>query len=365
LQLSGKDFKHILVIGSIGIGNLLMFRPVLTVLRQRLPHAKITLLVLKRGFAEVFTGDPLVDKVQVADFRDYPGLMKKIGLVRDLRRSKFDLTITSFPANRLEYNALAFLTGAPQRVAHLYSRKRLASLSFLQNVRVPVVLGIHDVEQNYNLLEPFGWREANVRLTVEMPLSDQETAFGADFLRQLRCDMTRPVVGVHPGSSEEHQMIYKRWPIAHFAALIDRLQAERCAQVLVFAGPGEEALVQAIVDTCKQKPVIVQGLRLRQAAGIISQCRMFITNDSGLMHIAVARQVPTVAIFGPTDHVRTAPYGPAHRVVRKGLECSPCWILKDVGYRQPCLYPTRRCLEGLAVDDVINTVAECLRKNTV
>ena len=117
MQLSGKDFKHILVIGSIGIGNLLMFRPVLAVLRQRLPHAKITLLVLKRGFAEVFAGDPLVDEVRVVDFRDYPGLMKKIGLVRDLRRYKFDLTITSFPANRLEYNALAFLTGAPYRVA--------------------------------------------------------------------------------------------------------------------------------------------------------------------------------------------------------------------------------------------------------
>ena len=114
-------------------------------LRERYRQAKITALVLKRGFAELLENERLVDDVLVLDTSRRYAVPTWLKFLRVLRRRGPDLALTTFPANRVEYNVLAFLSKAPVRVAQKYPRKRWRTLSFLQNVRVPLQLGLHAV----------------------------------------------------------------------------------------------------------------------------------------------------------------------------------------------------------------------------
>jgi len=89
---------------------------------------------------------------------------------------------------------------------------------------------------------------------------------------------------------------------------------------------------------------------------------LFITNDSGLMHVACAMKVPTVAIFGPTDPAATAPLGVQHIIVKKDFPCQPCWPIELYGNRPKCKYtPPYRCLLDLSVEEVFEATKVLLQ----
>jgi heptosyltransferase-2 len=83
---------------------------------------------------------------------------------------------------------------------------------------------------------------------------------------------------------------------------------------------------------------------LRQAMSIIERCHLFVTNDSGLMHVAAALDVPLVAIFGSTNPLTTGPKGSKSRIVRVPMDCSPCL--------KPQCPEDHRCMEAITVDQV-------------
>jgi ADP-heptose:LPS heptosyltransferase len=113
-----------------------------------------------------------------------------------------------------------------------------------------------------------------------------------------------------------------------------------------------------VVSRIGQFALSVEGLTLRQTAALIARCKMFVSNDSGLMHVAALSGVPTVGVFGPTDDTRTAPWGKGHLVVRKKMECCPCWTAAHVGVRQACRYGDFRCLRDLTPEEVFNRICK-------
>jgi len=190
-------------------------------------------------------------------------------------------------------------------------------------------------------------------------LSDQEIQFGETYLKEQNLYPGKTLVGIHPGSSTEHMMIHKRWPSARFSELTDNLENHN-AKVLIFGGPEEEELMEQVKQSCSSSPLIIKGLTIRETASVIRQCSLFISNDSGLMHIAVSMNVKTIGIFGPTDHVRTAPYGKRHKVVRKG---EPSWKLEDVGFRSGSIEEASGKMEDVSVNDVLRAAEELLEAN--
>ena len=128
-------------------------------------------------------------------------------------------------------------------------------------------------------------------------------------------------------------------------------------KIIIFGGKDEIELVDVILENMKESPINVVGkTSLRQTAALIEKCKIFISNDTGPMHIAAAMGVPVVAIFGPTNFYRTSPFGKQHIIVKSDLPCVPCYR----GGNAKC--DEIRCLKLISVDDVLNAVESLITK---
>jgi heptosyltransferase-2 len=119
----------------------------------------------------------------------------------------------------------------------------------------------------------------------------------------------------------------KCWPPSRFAELANQLQAQWDADVILFGAAGETDVSSAIASEMKRAPIDLTGkTNVADLPALLSQCHIFIGNDSGAMHVAAAVGLPAVAIFGPTDPFGTAPVTPRHTIVRQQPYCSPCFL---------------------------------------
>ena len=157
-------------------------------------------------------------------------------------------------------------------------------------------------------------------------------------------------MGVNPGA---YFGSAKRWLSDRFAELLDRLIERNDADVVIFGASSELQLAQSIESLMRRQPLILSGkTTLAELIAMISICDLFITNDSGPMHLAVAVQVPTLAIFGPTDEIATGPLSPTAVLIKKRVECSPC-LLRECPI-------DHRCMTRISVDEVYAQAVQML-----
>jgi len=163
-----------------------------------------------------------------------------------------------------------------------------------------------------------------------------------DFLRKFIPEKEKTMIGIAPGATYGPA---KRWLPDRFAAVADKLNEHLSSQGIILGGKADGEVAQEVQKMAQTKLINLAGkTTLREAIYLISQCRLFISNDSGLMHIAGALNIPTIALFGSTNPVTTAPAGNKSIIVRKEVSCSPC--LKEI-----C--PTDfRCMKQISVEDV-------------
>ena len=139
-----------------------------------------------------------------------------------------------------------------------------------------------------------------------------------------------------------------------FAAIGDRVAVHFEAQVLLFGGPKERELVDHVASLMTTAPItFAEALTIRQFAALVEQCNLFITNDTGPMHIAAAMQTPTVALFGPGDHIRFQPLEPIHTTIRHHVPCNPC-----KQFTNKC--KNNICMKLITVDEVWEVVCRKL-----
>jgi len=347
----------VIVVSLSGIGNTLLFTPVLKNLKKTFPNSNVTVLVLDHTFGEVINGNPYVD--EILTFENAKSIPARIKFVLSLRKRKFDVSITAFPSNRIEYNLLAFLIGAKKRITHSYSVGYLRTLAFLQNVRVPAVLGIHDVEQNLKLLRPLGITET-WNSNPSTWLSDNDRQYADDFLVQHGIENRDLIIGIHPGSSKG--MLSKRWPEERFAQVNDILYENYNVKIILFVGPDEIEIIYRIQRLAKSDPVIARDNTLKQTAAIIERCSLFIDTDSCLGHIAAAMGVPTITIFGPSNPKRTIPYGNKSVILQSDLLCVPCYRYPFYKTNSKIKCKTMDCLKEISVEDVLDAVDKQMRR---
>jgi lipopolysaccharide heptosyltransferase II len=159
-------------------------------------------------------------------------------------------------------------------------------------------------------------------------------------------------IGINPGADRPE----KRWSPENHAILADRLSELRGAKIFVFGGPGEEHLAYRIEKAMNHPITNLAGkLSLNELAYVISRLDLFVTNDSGPMHIAAAVKTPVVALFGPEDPVYTKPYTSPdlYRIVQKGLSCRPCT-------NKRCDRPV--CMGSIKPEDVLQACLELLAR---
>jgi ADP-heptose:LPS heptosyltransferase len=336
-----------LIISLSGIGNTIMYTPALRALRKKFPRSQIDFLVRKKTFGEVLENNDEVDNILVFE---NGGMLKKIFNLFKLFKTRYDVSIINFPSRSYLINLFSFFVFAKTRLGHSYNG---FNLSFLQNKRIKANPNIHDIEQDLELLKLIG-----ITYSKEdcMPSIKCQSHYGDEFFAKNKLRNNDFIIGIHAGSSTDNNFKFKRWGIEKFGELCNKLIDKHNAKIIFFGGPDEIELKRKLNGLINEKGFII-NTDVKGGVSVVRKCRLFITNDSGPMHFAAASGVRTVALFCPTSHIRTRPYGDRNIVIRKNY----C----DHGFGYPFKSTSSKlidndCLEKISSEEVYNRIKKYL-----
>jgi len=324
----------ILVRSTNWVGDAVMSLPSLRWIRRRFPEAEIV-VAARPWVADLYRGETAIDRV--LPYEGKPGAggwAAKWRFARVLRSERFDWAILL--QNAFEAALLARVAGIPRRVG--YDRDGRGWL-LTDPIPVPRRGEIPRHERFYylELLRRAGLAPEQAEEPDAIRLEGAGAARQAGEAALRRLSIRPPVVGVSPGAAYGGA---KRWLPEHFAEAAGRLAASLGGSVALFGSAAERGVCATIASAigaagCPAH-VLAGSTTLGQFIELAAACRLFLTNDSGAMHIASALGVPTVAIFGSTDHEATGPTGPLARVVREPVDCSPC-LLRECPIDHRCM----------------------------
>lgn len=306
----------VLILPLYGIGDTLMTTPAIEVLKKSIDCWIVNLCMFKTTY-EVLKNNPYIDELLYFPFLER-GLLNSLKFISSL--DKFDMAINFYPSNRKQYNILSFLTGAKFRIGHRYIKRDLIELNFLKNKTIKENPNIHNVEENLRLLEIL---EIKINEYPEMRIYLQEEEISQGQLLVENLSKKTIKVGIHTGTSSFKGHRERRLPVQKFLELINSMPD---IDFFLFGTDEEKQENEFISKNAKYGNVIlIQNKPIRMVASIIKQMNAFVSNDSGLMHLAAAVGIPVVAIFGPTNPVWVRPWKVKHKIVRIELPCSPCF----------------------------------------
>jgi heptosyltransferase-2 len=310
-----------------------MSLPALRALRERFPRAHIAVqarpwvadLYAREGFL-----DRLIPYVSARGAADWSG---KWRAARALRAEHFDCALLL--PNSFDSALIVWLAGIPRRIG--YDRDGRGQL-LTDAIRRPAPGEIPRHERFYylELLRRSGiLAGATVPDAIHLDCAAPARQAGEARFREL--GLAAPVIGVSAGAAYGGA---KRWLPERFAEAASQLIATTGGAVAVFGSQDERAIAEIVAEQLRAARVGVHNFAgetsLREFIDLAAACRVFLTNDSGGMHVAAALGVPTVAVFGATDHEGTGPTGPLIQVVREPVECSPC-LLRECPIDHRCM----------------------------
>ncbi|MFV1952011.1 MAG: glycosyltransferase family 9 protein [Nitrospinota bacterium] len=341
-----QDIHRIGIFMLGGIGNYLMLTPMVHALKDLKPDFNIILILSQSILKDVLKDEEYIyDTLSIEDYN-------RIRLIIELRKKRLDMTIASTGINPLKGSVLALLSGARYRIG-----EDIKGMGLFYNYKQSYRHDDHEVIGNLKLISPLEIGIDNNNTQLRFNLSQEDVRYAKSILGQAGVGNKDLVIGIHPGSEE--RLSFKRWSPEKFAEIADIL-SKQGKKIIFLGGVKENPLIRDIMDHMHSDAIDLSGkLTLRETAAVIKRCDLFISNDTGLMHIAAAFDVPLVAIFGPTMFHKTGPYGKGiKRVVRKEISCSPCYDYKI----RRCKFELE-CLKSISVRDVLDAVEEVLRIN--
>jgi heptosyltransferase-2 len=345
LAASSTAVRRILVLTpEFGVGNLVLLSGLLANVRRLYPQAHVTLAVPALERARSIIGDELVDEVLPFDSRSRWRVLRFAW--RELRPRRFDLGFVTFFLATLRASVLLLIAGCRYRVTFAPSERH-----GLLNTFTCIDRGGHELDRHLQLLA-FSPRPTE-RATHLTP-TPRAARWASATLRHLGFDGRARIVGVHPGCEAANAQ--KRWPAERFGEVVRRLLASGDTGVLLFLGPGEADLLPTMGLPHSSLIHVVREESLAHVIALVARCDAFLSNDSGLMHVAAALSVPVAAVFGPTTLQKNAPVGRA-TILEKDVWCRPCWV----GPPLTCHRDRRYCLEEVGVDEVFDATRALLR----
>ena len=305
----------ILVISLAGIGDTLFATPLVHELRLNFPEAEIDALVMWPGARDLLEGNPHLNAVHQKNLIR-AGKAEALSYLWGLRRRRYDVSLNSIPQSRVAYRLVARLIAAPVRISHNYGQTRWLT-RLLVNRMIEPNYSVHCVENNLALLNFVGARPKLKRHGYELFLSAPEHQRAREFLAQAGLQRSM-LLGIHVGSGGTKNLALRRWPLASYQELIQKLNHSHPeVAVLLFGGPEEERdHAQLLAEADRTKVFAPQTGNLRQAAALLGRCRLFLSVDTALMHLAAAMNVPgQIVIETPTWNKTVEPCGRPFRLV--------------------------------------------------
>lgn len=344
--------KRILVFCLPGIGDSLLATPALRALKQDWPDCEVTALTMFQGARQLLERYSFIDRVLHFDL-PREGVWRSLRFALGLRRERFDISLLTYPANRLEYNLLAVLCGAKLRVGHRYRHLDRSGGHWMNHRSVLEEDTLTNIEENLRLVTLLTGNHHTDR-TVDLPFQEEEQAFARHWLEE-RGLSGRLRIGLHPGGSTAKNHIHKRWPEERFAALGKHLSESLGATILLFGGAEESPMKHRLAEQIGPTACLVETPHFLHTAALLERCHHFVSNDNALAHVAGALKVPSTVIFGPTNEqwVRI-PDAPRQEIVSKH-GCRPCFYYSPRHLH--CPSSNFICLQEISVE----TVAEAVR----
>lgn len=312
----------ILIRATNWVGDAIMALPALRAVRNRFPEAEIAILA-RPYVADIYREQGICNQLVVYDSQTkHAGILGRKRLAAELRAQKFDRALLL--QNAFDAAWLVWRAGIPERIGYARDGR-----SFLLTKRIPVPktgeIPPHEKFYYLELLRRLGWidslpDEAFVTLNV----SESSRQRAEEFLAQAGARPNSLRIAIGAGASYGSA---KCWPPARFAELANRLQSESDADVILFGTATEAAVTRAISSDLRRPPIdLTDKTSIADLPALLSQCHLFIGNDSGAMHVAAGVGLPVVAVFGPTDPHGTAPVTPRCTIVQQKPYCSPCFL---------------------------------------
>lgn len=337
-----KDIKKILVIKISAIGDVILAIPSLKAIRHKFPNAHIAVLT-NLASRQILQRCPYINEVIIFDKKQQQTKLKRIfEIARILRQGCLDIVV-DLQNNRTSH-LVAFLSLAPDRYGY-----KNGKLDFFLNHKVKnLKISLSPLEHQFRVLKMLEIDSKPGQL--ELWPSQEEHNRIDSFLSSEWVAEDQPLVGMNIGSSSK--WLTKRWPVENFAMLCDRLAKELNIRVVLTGSEDESEQTKRLLGLTKTKPIIATGkTTLLELASLIKRCKVFVTSDSAPLHIAVSMKTPTIALFGPTDPNRHVVSQDGLFIVRKDLNCSPC-------YKSYCINP--KCMTQITVDEIMEDIKQIL-----
>jgi lipopolysaccharide heptosyltransferase II len=365
---------RILVRGTNWLGDAVMTTPALLRLREKFPDAHIALLTPEK-LEQLWQNHPAVN--EAIPFSPGEGVF---AVTKKLRAGKFDtaLVLPNSPRSAIE----TFLAGIPERIGYArpwrnffltrtltpradaakMHKRTIAEIQSLvsgstQNSKLsPRSTGQNSSShQSYEYLHLAAALGANPEpLPPKLFVTVEEVeVIGKKFGLERS---TGPIFGLNPGAEYGPA---KRWPVEKFIAAAKEIQQQTKCTWILFGGKNDVEITNQIQSALGNGPVIhnlAGKTSLRELMALLNLCRVFLTNDTGPMHVAAALGVPVVAIFGSTSPELTGPVSSGdlrHHILTSDAPCSPCFL-------RECPIDFR-CMNEIEADRVVKAVVEAAK----
>jgi len=343
--------ERILIRGTNWVGDAIISIPAMKEIRRLFPNARLSLLV-RPWVRDVYAAADFVDEILVYEkdgmHRGWAGFLRLAG---ELRRRRFDLAILL--QNAFEAALLAWCARIPVRAG--YARDGRSLLLTHACAIDPEVRRVHQAYYYLGILSGIGLLEKRLwehgyPLSVNLSIRESDRVAAREILRSSGVRPGETVVGINPGAFYGGA---KRWFPDRYAAVADALAGQYQARILLFGTSGDRRISEEVAANMKHSPVMLAGrTTLGELMGLIGECSLLITNDSGPMHLAAALNVPQVAIFGSTSETATGPLSRDAAVIKHTVDCNPCFL-------REC--PTDfRCMKGIQAKQVLEASRQLL-----
>jgi len=343
---------RILIVKLSAIGDVVQALPALEAIKRTFPHCEIDWAV-EEAAADILLAHPLIDKLLVSRRKEWSRMLKRpstfltglkgfIGFIGELRSRRYDIAVDL--QGLLKSGVVIGFARAKRKIG--FAGTRELSYLFL-NERLPAYdIEKHALERYLDAARYLG--AVDTPPVCTLPIG-AELAAMRERLRGI-AEAGRKVMVINPVARWKTKL----WQEEKFAKLADRLVLERNAVVVLTGSPGDKAVTGRIRALMRQDAHDWAGeTTLRELAALAALADLFITTDTGPMHLAAAAGGRVVALFGATAPWRTGPYGPGHVVVRAGIECSPC-------FKRECAIGVR-CMQEISVDEVMGKIDNVAR----
>ena len=325
----------ILVIKPSSLGDVVLSLPFLNALKYRFPKSEIHWVIAK-GLEGLLEGHPMIDRLWIIKKDEWKKIKNVKSTVEELRslfkslkKEKLDLVVDL--QGLLRSGILAAAAGAPVRVG--FKEAREGSRLFYTH-KITGGKERHAVDRYLEIARFLGCDISEVKFPFPLSFSSQLSAVSSQLPREYAV--------IVPGARWET----KRWPPEKFG----ELTSELLVMSLVVGGKSDVGIADRVVDSSKGKAISLAGkTSIKEMIEIIRNASFVVTNDSGPMHIAAALGVPVFAIFGPTNPLRTGPYGEGHTIIRKAIKCSPC-------YKKTC--KNAKCMDMIGAEMVTSIIRQ-------